>query len=143
MDGLLAANDIDVPKALIANEVDRLRVQAVQQFGGSIDPKQLPAELFETQAKRRVQLGLLIAELVKQFDLQADEARVRAMIEELASAYQEPEQVIAWYYKNNQQLDEVRAVVLEEQVVEAVLAKASVTDTVVSYEDAVKPVQAA
>lgn len=143
MDGLLAANDIDVPKALIANEVDRLRVQAVQQFGGSIDPKQLPAELFETQAKRRVQLGLLIAELVKQFDLQADEARVRAMIEELASAYQEPAQVIAWYYKNNQQLDEVRAVVLEEQVVEAVLAKASVTDTVVSYEDAVKPVQAA
>jgi len=132
-----------VPKALIANEVDRLRVQAVQQFGGSIDPKQLPAELFETQAKRRVQLGLLIAELVKQFDLQADEARVRTMIEELASAYQEPAQVIEWYYKNNQQLDEVRAVVLEEQVVEAVLAKASVTDTVVSYEDAVKPVQAA
>lgn len=143
MDGLLAANDLEVPKALIADEVDRMRVQAVQQFGGNIDPKQLPAELFTTQAKRRVQLGLLVAELVKQLELAADEERVRAMIEEMASAYQEPEQVIAWYYKNAQQLNEVRAVILEEQVVDAVLAKATVTDKPVSYEDAVKPVQAA
>ncbi|WP_110994356.1 trigger factor [Pseudomonas sichuanensis] len=142
MDGLLAANPIEVPKALLENEVNRLRVQAVQQFGGNIKPDQLPAELFEEQAKRRVVLGLIVAEVVKQFDLKPDDAKVRAMIEEMASAYQEPEQVIAWYYKNDQQLNEVRSVVLEEQVVDTVLQKATVTDKSVSYEEAVKPAQA-
>lgn len=142
MDGLLAANPIEVPKALLDNEVDRLRVQAVQQFGGNIKPDQLPAELFTEQAKRRVELGLIVAEVVKQYDLKPDDARVREMIQEMASAYQEPEQVVAWYYKNDQQLNEVRSVVLEEQVVDTVLQKASVTDKSVSYEEAVKPVEA-
>ncbi|KPB50515.1 trigger factor [Pseudomonas coronafaciens] len=142
MDGLLAANPIEVPKSLLENEVNRLRVQAVQQFGGNIKPDQLPAELFEEQAKRRVELGLIVAEVVKQFDLKPDDARVREMIQEMASAYQEPEQVVAWYYKNEQQMNEVRSVVLEEQVVDTVLQKASVTDKSVSYEEAVKPVEA-
>ena len=142
MDGLLAANQIDVPAALISNEVDRLRVQAVQQFGGNIQPEQLPAELFNEQAKRRVLLGLIIAEMVKQFELKPDDARVRELIEEMAAAYQEPEQVVKWYYQNEQQLNEVRSVVLEEQVVDTVLKQAKVTDKQVSYEDAVKPAEA-
>ncbi|APQ10045.1 trigger factor [Pseudomonas oryzihabitans] len=142
MDGLLAANQIDVPAALISNEVDRLRVQAVQQFGGNINPEQLPAELFSEQAKRRVLLGLIIAEMVKQFELKPDDARVRELIEEMAAAYQEPEQVVKWYYQNEQQLNEVRSVVLEEQVVDTVLKQAKVTDKQVSYEDAVKPAEA-
>ncbi|MCY1497452.1 Trigger factor [compost metagenome] len=142
MEGLVSTNPIEVPKALIGNEVNRLRVQAVQQFGGNIKPEQLPAELFEEQAKRRVVLGLIVAELVKQHELKADEARVRELVEEMASAYQEPEQVVAWYYKNDQQLNEVRSVVLEEQVVDTVLQKANVTDKQVSYEDAVKPAEA-
>ncbi len=142
MDGLLAANPIEVPKALLENEVNRLRVQAVQQFGGNIKPEQLPAELFTEQAKRRVVLGLIVAEVVKQFELKPDDAKVREMIEEMASAYQEPEQVVAWYYKNDQQMNEVRSVVLEEQVVDTVLQKATVTDKSVSYEEAVKPAEA-
>jgi trigger factor len=142
MDGLIAANPIEVPAALISSEVDRLRVQAVQQFGGNIKPDQLPAEMFTEQAKRRVVLGLIIAEMVKQFELKPDDERVRALIEEMASAYQEPEQVVAWYYQNEQQLNEVRSVVLEEQVVDTVLEKAKVTDKQVSYEDAVKPAEA-
>ncbi|WP_252272957.1 trigger factor [Pseudomonas subflava] len=142
MEGLLAANPAEVPRALIGNEVNRLRVQAVQQFGGNIKPDQLPAELFEEQAKRRVVLGLIVAEVVKQNELKAEEARVRELIEEMASAYQEPQQVVAWYYKNDQQLNEVRSVVLEEQVVDTVLQKAKVTDKAVSYEEAVKPAEA-
>jgi trigger factor len=142
MEGLLAANPVEVPKSLIGSEVNRLRVQAVQQFGGNIKPDQLPAELFEEQAKRRVVLGLIVAEVVKQGELKADETRVRELIQEMASAYQEPEQVLAWYYKNDQQLNEVRSVVLEEQVVDTVLQKASVTDKAVSYEEAVKPAEA-
>ncbi|TVP88276.1 MAG: trigger factor [Pseudomonadaceae bacterium] len=144
MDGLLETNEVDVPKAMLSNEVDRLRVQAVQQFGGAnIKPEQLPAELFEEQAKRRVALGLVVAEIVKQHELKPDEDRVRAMIEEMASAYQEPQQVINWYYQNEQQLGEVQSVVLEEQVVDTVLQKAQVTDKQVPYEEAVKPAQPA
>ena len=142
MEGLLAANPVEVPKALIANEVNRLRVQAVQQFGGNIQPDQLPAELFEEQAKRRVVLGLIVAEVVKKTELKPDENRVRELIEEMASAYQEPQQVVAWYLKNEQQLNEVRSVVLEEQVVDTVLQQAKVTDKAVSYEEAVKPAEA-
>lgn len=87
-------------------------------------------------------LGLIVAEVVKQHELKADEGRVREMIEEMASAYQEPEQVVAWYFKNEPQLNEVRSVVLEEQVVDTVLQKATVTDKQVSYEEAVKPAEA-
>ncbi len=142
MDGLLAANEIEVPSALISNEVDRLRVQAVQQFGGNVKPDQLPAELFTEQAKRRVALGLIVAQMVKQFEIKADDKLVRSTIEEMSAAYQEPEQVVEWYYKNEQQLEDVRAVVLEEQVVDTVLSKAKLTDVTVSYEDAVKPAPA-
>lgn len=144
MDGLLATNSIDVPKALVSSEIDRLREQAVQQFGGAnIKPEQLPAELFEEQAKRRVSLGLVVAEVVKQNEIKPDNDRVRAMVEELASAYQEPEQVVNWYYQNEQQLAEIQSVVLEEQVVDTVLQKAQVTSKQVPYEDAVKPAQSA
>lgn len=144
MDGLLATNEVEVPKALIGSEIDRLRQQAVQQFGGAnIKPEQLPAELFEEQAKRRVSLGLIVAEVVKQNDIKPDNDRVRAMVEDLASAYQEPQQVINWYYQNEQQLAEIQSVVLEEQVVDTVLQKAKVTDKQVAYEDAVKPAQPA
>ena len=144
MDGLLEINTVDVPKALLSNEIDRLREQAVQQFGGAnIQAGQLPAELFEEQAKRRVGLGLIVAEVVKQNEIEPDNDRVRAMIEELAAAYQEPEQVINWYYQNEQQLGEIQSVVLEEQVVDTVLQKAQVTDKKVAYEEAVKPAQPA
>ncbi|UJJ31393.1 trigger factor [Halopseudomonas maritima] len=144
MDGLLESNTVEVPKALISSEIDRLREQAGQQFGGAnFDVSQLPAELFEEQAKRRVSLGLIVAEVVKQNDIKPDNDRVRAMVEELASAYQEPEQVVNWYYQNEQQLGEIQSVVLEEQVVDTVLQKAQVTDKKVAYEEAVKPAQPA
>ncbi|MFN3579543.1 MAG: trigger factor [Pseudomonas sp.] len=144
MDGLLATNNVDVPKALISSEIDRLRAQAAQQFGGAnFDVSQLPAELFQEQAKRRVSLGLIVAEVVKQNDIKPDNDRVRSMVEDLASAYQEPEQVINWYYQNEQQLAEIQSVVLEEQVVDTVLQKAQVTEKQVPYEDAVKPAQPA
>ncbi|MGB0360165.1 MAG: trigger factor, partial [Endozoicomonas sp.] len=113
MDGLLNTHEVDVPSALTAQEIDRMREQAAQQFGGaqgSFDPSQLPAELFEADAKKRVALGLLIGEVVKQHKVQVDEERVRSMIEEMASAYQEPQQVINWYYSNDEQLSQIKYV---------------------------------
>ena len=142
MGGLLASNNIDVPSPLVAQEVDRMREQAARQFGGAqggYDPKQLPAERFEADARKRVALGLIVGEVVKQREVKIDDNRVRAMIEEMASAYQEPQEVIDWYYSNEQQLSQVRYVVLEEQVVDTVLESARVSDTEVSYQDAIKP----
>ena len=142
MEALLAANPIEAPPALISSEIDRLRAQAAQRFGGSIKPEQLPTEPFKEQARRRVLLGLIVAELVKQFELKPEEAQVEAMIDELATAYQEPEQVKDWYRQNKDARDEIRSVVLEEQVVDTVLGKGTVTDKTVSYEEAVKPAPA-
>ncbi|WP_426417492.1 trigger factor [Aestuariirhabdus sp. LZHN29] len=141
MDGLRNVHQVDIPKALISSEIDTLRKQAVQQFGGgeNIDMSMLPAELFEEQAQKRVSLGLIVAEIVKTKELKADDASVRAMIEEMAAAYQEPQQVIDWYMKNEQQLQEVRSVVLEEQVVDTVLADAKVSEKACSYKEAIAP----
>lgn len=136
-DALLETNPIEVPKAQIESEINRLRTQAVQQFGGNVKPEQLPADMFAAQAERRVALGLIVAQMIKQFDIKAEDDVVRSTIEDMASAYQEPQQVIDWYNQNEEQLEEVRASVLEDQVVEAVLAKAKVTDKKVSYEEAV------
>ena len=145
LDGLLQSNDIEVPSALIDQEVDRMREQAVQQFGGpkGFDPKQLPAELFATSAKKRVALGLLINEVIKQRELKVDDERVRAMIEEMASAYQQPQQVIDWYYSNDEQLSQLKYVVLEEQVVDTILEAAQVADKPCSYQEAIKPAERA
>ncbi|WP_252179650.1 trigger factor [Endozoicomonas sp. 4G] len=142
MDGLLTTHEIEVPSPLVAQEVDRMREQAVQRFGGAqggFDPKQLPAELFEKDAKKRVALGLLIGEIVKQREIKVDDDLVRSKIEEMASAYQEPQQVVDWYYSNEEQLSEVKYVVLEEQVVDTVLKAAKVSDSACSYQDAIRP----
>ncbi len=141
MDGVRSAHQIDLPKALIDSEIDNLRRQAVQQFGGGqeLDLSMLPAEMFTEQARKRVELGLIVAEIVKSKELKADDERVRAMIEEMAAAYQEPQQVIDWYMKNEQQLQEVRSVVLEEQVVDTILADAKVSEKQCSYKEAIAP----
>ena len=143
MDGLLSSNPIEVPKALISNEVNRLRVQSIKQFSGNIKPDQLPFEIFEEQAKRRVAMGLVVAKVAKQFDLKPDEHRVGEMIQEMSSAYQDPEQFVSWYYKNDQKMNEIRSVVLEEKVVDTILQKAKITEKVVSYEEVVIPLKAA
>ena len=142
MDGLLSTHDIDVPSALVAQEIDRMREQAVQSWGGGqsgFDAKQLPAELFEADAKKRVALGLLVGEVVKQREVKVDDDRVRVMVEEMASAYQQPQDVIDWYYNNEQQLSQVKYVVLEEQVVDTILESANVSEKACSYQDAIKP----
>jgi len=143
LDGLLQTNDVAVPAALIDQEVDRMREQAVQQFGApqGFDPKQLPAELFSVSAKKRVALGLLINEVIRQCELKVDDERVRVMIEDTASAYQKPQEVIDWYYSNNEQLSQLKYVVLEEQVVDTVLESAQVTDKPCSYQEAIKPAE--
>ncbi len=140
IDKLLEDNPIDVPSALVDEEIGRLQQQAVQQFGGGakMDPSSLPKELFQDQAERRVKIGLLMNELINSAELKADEAAVRSYIEDQASVYQEPQQVIDYYYSNPELLNQVRAVVVENAAIDYILSKSKVTETTVSYEDAVK-----
>ncbi|GLR10161.1 trigger factor [Mixta theicola] len=136
IDGLVKANDIDVPAALIDSEIDVLRRQAAQRFGGNENQAlELPRELFEEQAKRRVVVGLLLGEVIRTNELKADEDRVKTLIEEMASAYEDPQEVIEFYSKNNELMNNMRNVALEEQAVEAVLEKAKVTEKATKFQE--------
>ena len=140
MDGLSENNEVDLPQSLIDQEVNRMRQEAVQQFGGGaqFDPSMLPAEMFSEQAQKRVKIGLIVSAIVDKNSLEADAEKVREAIEEMASTYQTPEEVINYYYSNEQQLSQIQNMVLEEQIVDFVLESAKVTDKTVSYDEAVK-----
>lgn len=140
MDGLSENNEVDLPQSLIDQEVNRMRQEAVQQFGGGaqFDPSMLPAEMFSEQAQKRVKIGLIVSAIVDKNSLAADAEKVRETIEEMASTYQEPEEVINYYYSNEQQLSQIQNMVLEGQIVDFVLDSAKVTDKTVSYDEAVK-----
>jgi trigger factor len=149
MDALLEAHaDIEIPRALVKQEVNALRQQMFQQFGGAsrqdLDLESLlPDDMFEERAERRVKLGLLLSELMRSLDVTADPDRVRGEIEELAATYQEPEEVINWYYSNQEQLAGVESKVLEDTVVEKLLDKAEVSEKSCSYQEAISQGQQA
>ena len=136
IDGLVKENDIDVPAALIDQEIGTLRQQAAQRFGGNTEAAdQLPRELFEEQAKRRVVVGLLLGEVIKSEELKADDEKVKAIIEEMATAYEDPSEVIAYYEQNEQMMNNMRNVALEEQAIDAIIAKAQVSEKEVSFNE--------
>ncbi|WP_330959024.1 trigger factor [Photobacterium sp. 53610] len=136
LNGLIEQNNIDVPAALIDQEVNVLRQQAVQRFGGdAANAPELPRELFEEQAKRRVVVGLLLGEVIKAEELKADDERVKALITEMASAYEDPSEVVAYYEKNEQLMNNMRNVALEEQAIDALLAKAQVSEKEVGFNE--------
>ena len=147
MNGLVAANTVDIPKSLVSGEIDALRNQMgnqmMQQYGSQaegIDFKSiLPDDMFKEQAERRVALGLIVSEIVKNEKISVDKELVKSLIEDVASTYEHPEEVVNYYYGNEQLLGGVEAAALEEQVVSLVLSKAKVSDETISYEEAVKP----
>ncbi|MEH6582141.1 MAG: trigger factor [Halioglobus sp.] len=147
MDGVLAAHEaLEVPKALISQEVGAMRSQMFQQFGGAagadLDLESLlPDEMFSEQAQRRVKLGLILAELVQKQELKPDADKVRATIEEMASTYQDPEEVINHYYSDQQQLASIESMVLEDQVVENLLESANITESECTYQEALSQAQ--
>lgn len=134
IEGLLKANPIEVPAALIDSEIDVLRRQAAQRFGGhEKQAHELPRELFEEQAKRRVMVGLLLGEVIRSNELKADEDRVKDLISEMASAYEDPQEVVQYYSKNKELMDNMRSLALEEQAVELVLEKAKATEKEMAF----------
>jgi trigger factor len=95
----------------------------------------LPLDLFKEQAERRVKLGMLVGEIVKHHQLAVDEAKVRETVEKFAASYDQPSEVIDWYYGSSERLDPVRNVVLEEQVVDWVLGQVKVTEKSSSFNE--------
>ncbi len=142
IEGLLEANDIDLPSGLVAQEVDVLRQQAMQRFAGQMDPKnmpELPSDMFEEQAKRRVKVGLLLGEVIKTNELKVDEAKVNELIESAASAYEDPQEVIEYYKTNKEMNQQMQNVALEEQAVDVLIASAKVKDKKSSFQDVMNP----
>ena len=141
MSQLFDMNSVELPAALVKAEVNQLKQQMLQQFGGGqqFDLNMLPDEMFTPQAERRASLGVIVSQIVKQEELKADADAVRARIDEIASTYESPNEVVDYYYSQQQLLGSVEAAVLEDQVTELVLGKGSVKDVEESYEDAVKP----
>lgn len=142
MDALIASHTTEIPKALVANEIQVLRNQMLQRFGGqqqNFDVKSLlPDTMFQEEATRRVTLGLIVGEIVKANKLKPDTKRVRAMIEEIASTYQEPKEVIEYYNNNQELLAGVESAALEDQVVDHILGLAKVTDVETNYDEIIK-----
>ena len=141
MNQLFDLNTVELPEALVGNEITQLKQQMVQQFGGGqqIDLSMLPDDMFRDKAQRRAALGVIVSELVKVEGLTPDEEQVRARVDEIASTYEQPREVVDYYYSKPELLSSVEAVVLEDQVTELVLSKAKVKEEAVSYEEAVKP----
>lgn len=149
MDAVLATyEDVAVPKALVDQEIKAMRQQMFQQFGGA--PTQgmdleslLPAEMFVERAEPRVKLGLVLATLVSEYNIKPDADRVRETIEEIASTYEDPEEVVNYYYSNQEQLNAIENRVLEDQVVEKLQEQLKVEDKACSYQEAISAGQAA
>ncbi|SDO93645.1 trigger factor [Ralstonia sp. 25mfcol4.1] len=139
MEALLKVSELDVPKALIEQDQERLVEMArrdLEQRGmPNAKDMPIPAEMFAQQAERRVKLGLILAEIVKANGLEAKPEQVKAEIEDFAKSYEDPKEVMRWYYGDQQRLAEMEAYVLENNVVNFVCDKAKVTDKSVSFEE--------
>lgn len=142
LDALYESKEVPLPKALISNEIDGMRKQMLQQFGGAaqnIDAASiLPDSMFEEQAKKRVALGLLVGEIIKQEEIKPEESKVQEAIQQVAATYHEPEAVVQYYQNNRDARANIEAMVLEDQVVEFILSKAKVEEEPLGYEELVQ-----
>ncbi|OTG68556.1 trigger factor [Acinetobacter sp. ANC 4470] len=149
-DALVAANEVEVPASMLAQEIDRQRQQMIQQFtqqfgaqgAQAFDSSMLPDDLFKEQAEKAVKLGVLVSKVLADAKIEVDPARVEAYINDMASSYEDPTEVIEYFKNDKQQRAQIEAVVLEDQIVDHILAAAKVTDADVSYEELLKEQQA-
>jgi trigger factor len=139
MDALVAKAELDLPKASVQSEVERLlegaRAELKQRGIKDADKAPIPDDVFRPQAERRVRLGLVVAELVRANELQAKPEQLKAHVEELAASYEKPAEVVRWYLSDNRRMAEVEAVVIENNVTDFVLAKAKISEKTVSFDE--------
>jgi len=138
MKAILEVNPIEVPKALVDQESRSMAEGARQDLiNRGIDPKNVPVDpsWFIEQATRRVKLGLILADMVREKGIHATPEQIRGQIEEFAQSYEDPSEVVRWYYAQPQRLGEIEALVLENNVVDWVLANSQVTDKAVAFDE--------
>ncbi len=138
MDALLETNPIDVPKAMVEVEAQQMADKARQDLEGrGAQMKNIPvdASWFTDQASKRVRLGLIVAELVRDKDLHVKPEQVRAVVDDFAATFEDPKEVVRWYYSQPQRLAEAEALAMENNVVDWVLANAKVTDKDVAFDE--------
>lgn len=140
LDGLIKTNELDIPKALISQEVEQLRQQAMQRFNqyNPDNKPDLPDELFTEQAERRVKVGLLLGEVIKVNKIEVNEERLDETIATMAASYDDPAEVIAYYKKNDEMLSNIRNVVIEDQAIDFLLEKAQVSEKTVQFDEFMK-----
>ncbi|HEY1090614.1 MAG TPA: trigger factor [Burkholderiaceae bacterium] len=139
MDALIASAELEVPNALVKGETERMIAAAREDLKKrgvkDADNTPIPDDIFKPQAERRVRLGLVVGELVRTNNLQAKPEQLQAHIEELSQSYEKPADVVRWYLSDRERLDEVEAVVVENNVTDFVLAKAKITDKAVAFDE--------
>lgn len=144
MDELYAKVQISIPNALVDEEIKNVMKPYeanVKKQGMSLDDLNLPKDMFEDQAKRRVALGLILGEIIQQNEITVDDAKVKSTIEDMASSYERPEDVLEWYYADESRLNEVKQMVLEDQTVSWIVDQAKVSEETVSFEDVMEKQQ--
>ena len=139
MDALVAASQLDLPKALVSNELERLTAAAREDLKKrgikDAETAPLPQDLFQNQAERRVRLGLVVAELVRANNLQAKPDQLQAHIEEMSQSYEKPAEVMRWYLSDRNRMAEVEALVIEKNVTDFVLSRAKVTPKTLAFDE--------
>ncbi len=139
MDALAAKAELDLPKATVEAELERLvegaRADLKQRGVKDADKAPIPDDLFRPQAERRVRLGLVVAELVRAQQLQAKPEQIKAHIEELSASYEKPSDVVRWYTSDNRRMAEVEAIVIENNVADYVLSQAKVTEKAIEFDE--------
>jgi trigger factor len=138
MEALVKNTEMDVPKVMIEQDSQRLAEQTRQdmaQRGMDVKSLPFPADLFATKAERRVRLGLILSQLVQDNNLQATQDQVKAQIEDFAQSYEDPKEVLKYYYSDRRRLGEIEALVLEENVVNYVLGKAKVATKDIAFDE--------
>ena len=139
MDALIATSELDLPKSIVQNEIDRLiesqRNELKQRGLKDVEKLPIPEDIVRPQAERRVRLGLVVAELVRANGLEARPEQIKQHIEELAASYERPADVVRWYYGDNRRLAEVEAIVIENNVTDYILSKAKVVEKQVDFDE--------
>lgn len=139
MDALVAKSELDLPKSIVQNEIDRLieaqRNELKQRGLKDVEKLPIPEDIVRPQAERRVRLGLVVAELVRANGLEAKPDQIKQHIEELAASYERPADVVRWYYGDNRRLAEVEAIVIENNVTEYILSKAKTVEKTVAFDE--------
>ena len=139
MDTLIGASTLDLPKALVSNELERLTASAREDLKKrgikDADTAPLPQELFQAQAERRVRLGLVVAELVRANNLQAKPEQLQAHLEEMSQSYEKPSEVVRWYLSDRSRMAEVEALVIEKNVTDFVMLRAKLTAKALAFDE--------